>query len=456
MSELCVFWGSELVGRLSDTRSGLAFAYEALDSPMISLAMPPTRRPYDDDKARPFFHGLLPEGEARRIIAHDLGFRTDGGTDFEMLAALGADCAGALVITEHDRPPSPGEAGEPVRIGDDDIAKKLRELPFEPLGVTGEVRVSLTGMQPKLPLTQLPDGSWALPSPQRPSTHILKPPSQTLPDSVPNEVFCMKLAAALGVDAAPTELATFDGVPALVSTRYDRHIGTDGSVSRLHQEDGCQALSILVAAPPAKYQRDGRGPSFAALASLLDQWGPARSRYELVDHLFVAMAVGNADFHAKNVSFLYEPGGVRLAPMYDVMSTAGLTIYSGQEVSSTLGMAIGNATDVDEVAIADLIDEAESWRLRRPNVEQRIARLADALPEAIESAADAVATMGEERLELVLGRSEKLRSQGASLGISGLDVSLAEPAITQGSGRVRPYRRKDGTPVRGHDRRPRT
>lgn len=418
MSELNVFWDSMLVGRLSETPAGLTFTYEAIDRPMISVAMPPRRRPYPDHTARPFFHGLLPEGEARRIIAHDLGFRTDGGTDFEMLAALGADCAGALVITENNRPPSDDDLNESAHVDEVTIALKLRELPYEPLGITGDVRVSLTGMQPKLPLTRLPNGSWVLPSAQRPSTHILKPPSPALPDSVPNEVFCMKMAAALGVDAAPTKMLTFDGIPALISTRYDRHTGPDGSISRLHQEDGCQALSILVTAPTAKYQREGRGPSLVALASLLEKWGPARSRYELVDHLFVTVAVGNADFHAKNVSFLYDRDSVSLAPMYDVMSTVDLTVYSGQKVSSTLAMSIGNATDVEEVGIKDLIDEAKSWGLRPKRVEQRVGQLLDALPEAVDQAATAVPELPEERLDVIHHRSKRLRSEGLALGVN--------------------------------------
>jgi len=412
MSPLSVFWGSTLVGRLTETRSGLSFAYEAIDSPMISVAMPPTLQPYGDSRARPFFHGLLPEGDARRIIAYDLGMRVEGGTDFEMLAALGRDCAGALVISGDERAPDGGE--DPTRsvpLRDDDIATKLRELPNEPLGITGDVRVSLTGMQPKLPLTRLADGSWVLPSPHRPSTHILKPPSQNLPDSVPNQVFCMKVARSLGVDAATTELMEFGEVTALVSTRYDRRTNQDESIARVHQEDGCQALSILAISPRAKYQSADGGPSLGAIAALLDRWGPIRSRYELLDHVFVTVAMGNADFHGKNVSLLHERDAVRLAPMYDVLSTAGLSLLGGQEVSTTMGMRIGVATDIGQVTLGDLMDEAEAWGLRRSRAERRAGELLDALPDAIEMAARAVPTVPEERLDVIRARAERLRSE---------------------------------------------
>ncbi len=408
-----MFWDSALVGRLTESRSGLSFAYEAIDSPMISVSMPPTRRPYGDSVARPYFHGLLPEGEARRIIAYDLGLRTEGGTDLEMLAALGRDCAGALVITDGTRPPTDGDddSDEPSHLSEADIVAKLRDLPYEPLGITDEVRVSLTGMQPKLPLTRLTDGRWVLPSSHRPSTHILKPPSQALPDSVPNEVFCMRLARELGVIAATTELVTFGDVPALVSTRYDRRTADDGSITRAHQEDGCQALSIPVGSPRAKYQRADSGPSLAAIAALLDRWGPTNARYELLDHAFVTMAVGDADLHGKNVSLLHEPGVVRLAPMYDMMSTVGLSVIGGQSVSTTLGMYIGGATDVRDLGIGDLLNEANAWGLHRSRAERRIERLLDALPDAIEAAADGVPTIPEDRVEIVRRRAKGLRSE---------------------------------------------
>ena len=408
MNELYVFWGEQIVGRLTDSRTGLSFTYEDIDSPMISVAMPPARRPYRDALARPFFHGLLPEGEARRIIAYDLKLRSDGGTDFEMLAALGTDCAGALVISADDRPP-PFDHQDPAPLSDSEIASKLRELPNEPLGVTGDVRVSLTGMQPKLPLTRLSDGTWVLPTPSRPSTHILKPASRELPDSVANEVFCMKLAVALGVEAATTDLFVFNDMPALISTRYDRRTDDLGSVARVHQEDGCQALSILVGNPRAKYQRAEGGPSLMALAATLDQWGPSRARYELLDHVLVTVAVGNADFHGKNVSFLHHRNEVRLAPMYDIMSTVGLATFGGQHLDSDLGMWVGGSTDVHEVGLADVLEEARIWGLRQPAVDKRVNAIIEHLPDAIDQAASAVPSLPEERLEVVRARAERLR-----------------------------------------------
>lgn len=414
MTDLTVFWGDRCVGHLTESRSGLSFTYDDIDSPMISVAMPPTRRPYRDVLARPFFHGLLPEGEARRIIAYDLGLRTNGGTDFELLAALGADCAGALVITTDDRPPT-ADHRAPVPLSDAQIAAKLRALPNEPLGITGDVRVSLTGMQPKLPLTRTAAGAWVLPAPNRPSTHILKPPSREIPDSVANEVFCMKLARALGIEAADTEMTVFGETPALVSTRYDRRIADVGAVERIHQEDGCQALSILVADPRAKYQRNSGGPSLKAIAAILDRWAGASTRYELLDHVLVSIAVGDADFHGKNLSLLHVGNEIHLAPMYDTMSTVGLSTYGGQHLDAELGMWIGGSTNVEQVGLADVLEETRTWGLRRSTVIAHVHGIVDRLPDAIDRAAAAVPSVPEQRIEVVQARATKLRSEATEI-----------------------------------------
>lgn len=54
--------------------------------------------------------------------------------------------------------------------------------------------------------------------------------------------------------------------------------------------------------------------------------------------------LGNADAHAKNVSLLHLAGGVRLAPLYDIVSTA---VYP--RLSVELALAIGDELDPDAI-----------------------------------------------------------------------------------------------------------
>lgn len=315
----------------------------------ISLALPVQPRAHGDRSVRPFVQGFLPEGEARRIIAFDLGI--DANDDMAVVTALGRDCAGALSFLPEGAsaaplPPDPGPPLTEVEVGG-----LLRNLPTSPLGVDGEVRVSLAGVQSKLLLTKL-DGAWRRPL-HAPSTHLLKPAHPLLGSStVANEAFCMQLAGLAGIPVATTTVVAFDGVEVVVSERYDRSRDDAGRIVRRHQEDACQAMSI----PPAlKYQTSKGGPSLAAIARLLGRNGGHLP--PLLQQVTFNVIVGNADCHGKNVSLLHlEDGTIELAPAYDVMSTRW---YGG--VSTTMGMSVNGAFDVDAVGSADLITEARRW-----------------------------------------------------------------------------------------------
>jgi transposase-like protein len=95
--------------------------------------------------------------------------------------------------------------------------------------------------------------------------------------------------------------------------------------------------------------------------------------------------------------------------MYDVMSTAGLTLFNGEPVSATLGMSIGGETDVTEVGYRNVLTEVEAWGLRRTKCVARIRDLLERLPDAISVATSAVPEVPEERIEVVRRRSERLR-----------------------------------------------
>jgi len=70
-----------------------------------------------------------------------------------------------------------------------------------------------------------------------------QPEIATLPGTVENEAFCMRLAKYLGLSAASVETTTVNGRKLIIVQRYDRVIHQDGSVQRLHQEDFCQATA---------------------------------------------------------------------------------------------------------------------------------------------------------------------------------------------------------------------
>ena len=106
--ELEVWLHGKHVAMLSENRRQLTMVYTGVAhpicAPLVSVAMPVGAGRYSDPKVRAFFRGLLPEGEARSMLAHDFGL--DESDDMGLLGVLGRDCAGALVVQpKGDRAP---------------------------------------------------------------------------------------------------------------------------------------------------------------------------------------------------------------------------------------------------------------------------------------------------------------------------------------------------------------
>jgi len=215
-----------------------------------------------------------------------------------------------------------------------DLADVVAELPTRPLFDDPEedVRLSLAGVQDKMPVV-CSRNRIGVTAGRTPSTHILKAPIERFDDTVANEAFCLRLAAALGLTTARAEVRRTEGVEFLLVERYDREVQAQ-VIRRLHQEDFCQALGVP---PERKYEAEG-GPSLAACADLIRaaSASPARDLLALVDTASFNLLSGNHDAHGKNLSLLYSPTGVRLAPLYDLVCTA---VYGGlsRKMATKLG-----------------------------------------------------------------------------------------------------------------------
>ena len=401
------------IERARNGRLSLRFTEEALDrfgpdSPILSTSMPTRIEPYPNALTRDFFEGLLPEAAARTSVVRALnanrprGSELDGGDTFGLLRELGRDCAGALVIQPpSEDAPVAAPISEAMPISDDEVAERLARLPQAPLGVDGRsgVRVSLAGVQRKLLLARRADGRWVDPADGIPSTHILKPqiPDVNLPRSVENEAFCMLLAARVGLPAAMVEVAEFGGQRVLVIERFDRRV-VDGLIRRIHQEDSCQALGIR---PSLKYEEQG-GPQLRRLAALLSGFGREDDLGQLLKLATFNVAVGNADAHGKNYSFLHHRSGdIALSPAYDVMST---TLY--EAVDRTMGMYIDNVRRIDRVELGRIIDEGVSWGMPRNDAESAVVQTLLAIGEALGDPVDL--SVEVDLLDLVRSRTTQL------------------------------------------------
>lgn len=301
----------------------------------LSPRLPLREAPWRGDEVLFFFANLLPEGAVLDTLMKLR--KLPRGNVYRLLEAFGRECAGAFAIVpegEVDKARPAAEYKEYSRKAlAGDLARLREHIPL--LARHAELRLSLAGAQDKIPV-RYADGKLWLPQGDAPSTHILKPalqPARLYPDSVANEVFCLRLAGALGL-AVPATTVLTDPEPVLLIERYDRVAGK-GGVERLHQLDLCQLAGVM---PANKYEADG-GPGFKACFEQIDAWSatPAPDRLRLVDWTIFNCLVGNADAHAKNLALLYGgDGSLRLAPAYDLLATG-----YWRELSDKMAMGIG-------------------------------------------------------------------------------------------------------------------
>lgn len=335
---LNVYYNRELVGKLIQDDGGqMTFQYDKdwLTKPEptpLSRSLPLREELFTQKDCRAFFGGTLPEEGNRKVIARILGISDKN--DFAMLEQIGGECAGAISFLPEDEE-IPENDDRYRELDDDELAKILRELPRKPLmaGQDG-IRLSLAGVQDKIAV-RVDDAKISIPRGSAPSTHILKPAIDTYEGVVFNEAFCMTLANACDLNAAPIEIGKVEDIDYLLAQRYDRIQDNDGNIQRLHQEDFCQALGIP---SEIKYQSEG-GPSLADCFALIRDTSsaPAPDLIALLNAVIFNLLIGNHDAHAKNFSWLVMPDrSIRLAPLYDLVCT----VYY-PELTDKMAMKIG-------------------------------------------------------------------------------------------------------------------
>lgn len=373
MRTLNVWWDGRQVGQLTQDQHGeLGFAYAStwLDdgqAPPLSASLPKRAEPFSRRACRPFFGGLLPEESQREAAALALG--VSRANDFALLDRLGGDVAGALqLLPPGDAPAAVAPDQQPTPLDDVGLIGVLDALPARPL-LAGEegLRLSLAGAQSKVPVVLVGEAV-ALPAPGQPTTHILKPPISRFSATTENEAFVMRLAAAVGLDAAPVEARIVQDRTFLLVQRYDRATANDGRVRRIHQEDFCQALGVP---PETKYASEG-GPTlrdcFALLRAVAAR--PAIEVLKLLDAVIFNVIAGNADAHGKNFSILYGDEGPSLAPLYDLLATVAYP-----DLSPRFAMKIGKGATLAELNAQDWAAFAAETGVGLPLIRRRIAEI---------------------------------------------------------------------------------
>ncbi|MFN3455862.1 MAG: HipA domain-containing protein [Pseudobdellovibrio sp.] len=320
---LMVFSEDEVVGELRLVQ-GDRYEFQYQDSWLenkkafpISIALKLQQKPYEHVVTKSFFEGLIPEEDFLR----QLEMRSDIPihTAFDFLAAYGRDCAGALTL--HNPNQQIEIKNELKKISWSELSRAFVEKKTLADVVLNEQGgfFSLAGAQDKIPLVKIND-EYYIPQGDTPSTHIIKPPNryhESL-NSVYNEHFCMRLAASVKLNVPETQIIE-DEISFYVITRYDRKLSGD-NVSRLHQQDFCQAAGILSS---QKYEILG-GPSLKDNYQMIvnNSAEVIRDSKSYLKWIFFNLLIGNNDSHSKNLSFLMHGQDIILSPFYDLLCTA--------------------------------------------------------------------------------------------------------------------------------------
>ncbi|AOH35792.1 type II toxin-antitoxin system HipA family toxin [Luteimonas sp. JM171] len=335
MSVLSVWMNGEHVANWERGDRGGRLSYSAhwlqsLSSRPLSLSLPllPARESHRGEVVGNWFENLLPDsGDIRARLRDRFGLRSTA--TFELLQAIGRDCVGAVqLLPEGSRPDDLHQIRfrplDEVQVGAHLRSVSAGPGPGHLAGDDDAFRISIAGAQEKTGLLRH-QGRWCVPLGSTPSTHIFKLPlglvgnmRADMTGSVENEWLCLKLMAAFGIPVAEADMASFDGQPVLVVTRFDRRLADDGSWwMRLPQEDMCQASGLPAS---RRYESDG-GPGIARIMELLRLSEEPGDRATFFKSQILFWMLAATDGHAKNFSLRIEAGGrFRLTPLYDVLS----------------------------------------------------------------------------------------------------------------------------------------
>jgi serine/threonine-protein kinase HipA len=337
------------------------------------------------ESVKRFLANLLPEGKWLEELAIDR--QISKSNIFGLIAAIGVETTGALTFRQNGgkdkeipttfRPVSREEL-------QDRLAKRQQ---LSIANWDGTPRLSVAGVQDKLPVLIRPGGEMGFGEGDLASTHILK--FGTMPEMhlVVNEFICMELAHMAKLPVAPVSLARY-GEPVLIVERFDRRWSSE-RVERLHLIDGCQMLDLP---PTYKYERpfgkSGEGAKIRTGASLPNLFAacmlcqiPALAIRDLLNWILFQILIGNSDAHGKNISFYVGRDGIDVAPAYDLVN---VELY-GDQYERDMAMAVGDTFAFNEIHAYQLADMCEECGLPQRQVATALHGLCTSLIKAVDS-----------------------------------------------------------------------
>jgi serine/threonine-protein kinase HipA len=345
-----------VINRLAGDRQLFAFEQDYVDDekrPTLSLSFKgstgglvtqtrPTGR-----RVPPFFSNLLPEGHLREYLAKRADVNSE--REFFLLAVLGADLPGALVVAPLEGDAHQADAHHDDEHHEDDHGHGGKE----------PLRFSLAGVQLKFSAVMEASGGLTIPADGMGGSWIVKLPSARFAAVPENELAMLELAQRIGISVPENKLvdiASIKGLPeqahtveskALAVKRFDRL----PSGEPVHMEDFAQVFGQF---PNDKYKHH----SYANIAAVLWAESGEEATWEFVRRLVFSVVIGNADMHLKNWSLLYPDRRTPvLSPGYDFVATLPYL------PADTLGLSFGDSRSLSEITPDQMRRFADTARI---------------------------------------------------------------------------------------------
>lgn len=380
MSEtLSVFLNREPLGTVilegTEDRYGLEYAPSWIKGQGYAISPHLESGECESERVKRFLSNLLPEGKWLEELSVDN--QISKSNIFGLIALIGVETTGALTF-KYDSADRKPRATEFREVGTKELTERIAQRQTVSIAKwDGKPRLSVTGIQDKLPIMIRPDGVMGFGEGELASTHILKFGKRPDMYMMINEFICMELAGLVKLPVAKVSLERFDE-PVLVVERFDR-LWNHNKVDRLHLIDGCQMLDMP---PTYKYERpygkSGEGARIRTGVSLPKLFEscqhcriPAMAKRDLLNWTLFQLLIGNSDAHGKNISFFVGKAGIDVAPSYDLLN---IDIYGG-EFERDLAMAIGDEFIAEEILPYQLAEFCDECKLPQRQVATSLKKL---------------------------------------------------------------------------------
>ena len=387
--QLAVYSDQRLLGSITfdghDDKYSLQYDPEWLEKSGFAISPHLKRGVCKPESVKRFLANLLPEGRWLEELSVDR--QISKSNIFGLIASIGVETTGALTFLQNG-----GKIGKmPTSfrsVSIEELQDRLaRRQQFSIATWDGTPRLSVAGVQDKLPVLIRPDGEMGFGEGDLASTHILKFGTKADSHLVVNEFICMELARMAKLPVAPVTLARY-GEPVLVVERFDRR-WSGRRVERLHLIDGCQMLDLP---PTYKYERpfgkSGEGAKIRTGASLPALFAacklcriPALAVRDLLHWVLFQLLIGNSDAHGKNISFYVSRNGIDVAPAYDLVN---VEIY-GNRYDRDLAMAVGDTFEFNAIHAYQLADMCDECQLPQRQVATALQSLCNLMVKAADT-----------------------------------------------------------------------